>query len=190
MIQYINNENNFENIDQIASIYEYISSEKMYKDLLEYKKDDNNLKEIVDQLKLMTKDVPSGAWLRPWIIDPKSGLKRDYNKKSLIDHYAEYGIFFQPGQINLDAGIYKVNTIKFKNITSSKYKPLTEKDMINPANKGKECNIDAEIHIYADSDFAYYYKFTGSELECLSKNTGVISNLPKGCNLSEGCVIQ
>ena len=76
----------------------------------EYKKEDNNLKEIVDQLRLMTKDVPSGAWLRPWIIDPKSGLKRDYNKKSLIDHYAEYGIFFQPGQINLDAGIYKVNT--------------------------------------------------------------------------------
>lgn len=76
----------------------------------EYKKDDNNIKEIVDQLRLMTKDVPTGAWLRPWIIDPKSGLKRDYNKKSLIDHYAEYGIFFQPGQINLDAGIYKTNT--------------------------------------------------------------------------------
>ena len=89
-----------------------------------------------------------------------------------------------------EVGIYEVKIITFEDITNSKYKPLTEKDMINPANKGKECNIDAEIHIYADSDFAYYYKFTGSELECLSKNTGVISNLPKGCNLSEGCVIQ
>lgn len=98
-------------------------------------------------------------------------------------------------------GIYKVNTITFRNITNSKYKPLTEKDMINPANKGKECNIDAEIHIYADSDFAYYYKFTGSDLECLCKNTGVISNLPGEClskdknkdvisNLPEGCDIQ
>ena len=88
-------------------------------------------------------------------------------------------------------GIYKVNTITFRNITNSKYKPLTEKDMINPANKGKECNIDAEIHIYADSDFAYYYKFTGSDLTCLSKNTGVISNLPEECcNLLEGCDIQ
>lgn len=95
-------------------------------------------------------------------------------------------------------GIYKVNTIKFKNITNSKYKPLTEKDMINPANKVK-CNINAEIHIYADSDFAYYYKFTGSELGCLSKNTGVISNLPCEClsknegvisNLPEECGIQ
>lgn len=96
-------------------------------------------------------------------------------------------------------GIYKVNTITFRNITNSKYKPLTEKDMINPANKGKECNIDAEIHIYADSDFAYYYKFTGSDLGCLSKNTGVISNLPCEClsknegvisNLPEECGIQ
>ena len=89
-----------------------------------------------------------------------------------------------------EVGIYEVKIITFEDITNSKYKPLTEKDMINPANKGKECNIDAEIHIYADSDFAYYYKFTGDDLACLSKNTGVISNLPKGCNLSEGCVIQ
>lgn len=87
-------------------------------------------------------------------------------------------------------GIYKVNTITFRNITNSKYKPLTKEDMINPANKVK-CNIDAEIHIYADSDFAYYYKFTGSDLECLCKNTGVISNLPEECcNLLEGCDIQ
>ena len=90
-----------------------------------------------------------------------------------------------------EVGIYEVETITFRNITNSKYKPLTEKDMINPANKGKECNIDAEIHIYADSDFAYYYKFTGSDLTCLSKNTGVISNLPEECcNLLEGCDIQ
>ena len=82
-----------------------------------------------------------------------------------------------------EVGIYEVETITFRNITNSKYKPLTEKDMINPANKGKECNIDAEIHIYADSDFAYYYKFTGSDLKCLSKNTGVISNLPEGCGI-------
>lgn len=90
-----------------------------------------------------------------------------------------------------EVGIYKVNKIiKFKDITNSKYKPLTEKDMINPANKVK-CNINAEIHIYADSDFAYYYKFTGSDLKCLSKNTGVISNLPdECCNLLEGCDIQ
>ena len=81
-------------------------------------------------------------------------------------------------------GIYEVKKITFKDITNSKYKPLTEADMINPANN-VECNINAEVHIYADSDFAYYYKFTGSELECLSKdkNKDVISNLPEGCDI-------
>lgn len=84
-----------------------------------------------------------------------------------------------------EVGIYEVKDkeITFRNITNSKYKPLTEKDMINPANNVK-CNIDdAKIHIYADSDFVYYYKFTGSDLKCLSKNTGVISNLPEGCGI-------
>ena len=76
----------------------------------EYKREDNNIAQIVDQLRLMTRDVPTGAWLRPWIIDPKSGTKRDYNKKSLIDHYAEYGIFFEPGQVSLDAGVFKTNS--------------------------------------------------------------------------------
>ena len=96
--------------------------------------------------------------------------------------------------------IYEVKTITFEDITNSKYKPLTKGDMINPANKVK-CNIAAKIHIYADSDFAYYYKFTGSDLTCLSKNTGVISNLPCEClskdknkdvisNLPEECVIK
>ena len=84
-------------------------------------------------------------------------------------------------------GIYEVKNkkITFKDITNSKYKPLTEADMINPANKDEKCNINAEVHIYADSDFAYYYKFTGSELKCLSKdkNKGVISNLPEGCDI-------
>lgn len=82
-------------------------------------------------------------------------------------------------------GIYEVKKITFKDITNSKYKPLTETDMINPANKDEKCNINAEVHIYADSDFAYYYAFTGAELECLSKdkNKGVISNLPEGCDI-------
>lgn len=76
----------------------------------EYKKDENNIAQLADTLKRMVQTVPQGAWLRPWIIDPKSGPKRDFNKKSLIDHYAEYGLFFTPGQINVEAGIYKTNT--------------------------------------------------------------------------------
>ncbi len=76
----------------------------------EYKKDNQNIKALSDVLKDMTRNVPTGAWLRPWIIDPKSGPKRDFNKKSLIDHYADYGLFFQGGQVDVSAGIYKTNT--------------------------------------------------------------------------------
>ena len=76
----------------------------------EYKKENNNIAELAQVLQQISQEVPQGAWLRPWIIDPKSGLRRDYNKKSLVDHYAEYGIFFTPGQISVDAGVYKANT--------------------------------------------------------------------------------
>ena len=55
-------------------------------------------------------DIPSGGmWCTP-IIDPKSGPKRDYEKKSLIDLFAEKNILFQPGHVNVDARIFRLNT--------------------------------------------------------------------------------
>ena len=47
---------------------------------------------------------------QPPIIDPKSGVKRDYNKKTLIDHFLDYGISFQPGHIQIDARVFRTNT--------------------------------------------------------------------------------
>lgn len=55
-------------------------------------------------------DIPSGGLYGQPIIDPKSGPKRDYEKKSLSDHFLEYGIAFKNGHINLDARIYRLNT--------------------------------------------------------------------------------
>lgn len=83
-----------------------------------------------------------------------------------------------------EVDIYLVKEITFRDIIDSKYKPLTENDMINPANKDKKCNVDAKIYIYYDSDFSHYYKIDGTGLGCLDKNTGIISNLPK----EEGCL--
>ena len=57
-----------------------------------------------------TKHVPLGGWICSPIIDPKSGPKRDYDKKSLSDHFLDYGIAFMPGFVNVDARIFRLNT--------------------------------------------------------------------------------
>ena len=57
-----------------------------------------------------TRDIPIGGWICPPIIDPKSGPKRDYDKKSLSDHFLDYGISFIPGFVNVDARIFRLNT--------------------------------------------------------------------------------
>jgi len=55
-------------------------------------------------------DIPVGGMLAPPLIDPKSGLRRDYSRKSLIDHFLEYGIAFRPGYVNVDARVMRLNT--------------------------------------------------------------------------------
>lgn len=56
------------------------------------------------------RDIPSGGMMCSPIIDPKSAPKRDYEKKTLADHFLDYNIAFQPGYINLDARVYRLNT--------------------------------------------------------------------------------
>lgn len=78
-----------------------------------YREDRTNNRNIEELAKLFhegSKDVPIGGWICPPIIDPKSAPKRDYDKKSLADHYLEYGIAFKPGHISLDARVYRLNT--------------------------------------------------------------------------------
>lgn len=73
---------------------------------------DNNrsVEELAQIYHQSTKDIPSGGLICPPIIDPKSGPKRDYEKKTLADHFLEYGIAFKPGHISVDARIYRLNT--------------------------------------------------------------------------------
>jgi phage terminase large subunit len=77
----------------------------------EWYENNRNIAEISEAIKAGNADVPDGGWIRPHIIDPKSGVKRDYNKKSLIDHFLEYGISYTPGQPNVDARVFKLNTM-------------------------------------------------------------------------------
>lgn len=72
-----------------------------------------NDKNIADLARLYfeaTKDIPSGGMVCAPIIDPKSGSRRDYDKKTLADHFLDYNIAFKPGAVNKDARIYRLNT--------------------------------------------------------------------------------
>lgn len=69
-----------------------------------------NIRELADLFHENSRDILQGNWICPPIIDPKSAPKRDYDKKSLADHFLEYGVIFKPGLINLDARIYGLNT--------------------------------------------------------------------------------
>ena len=77
----------------------------------EYYDNNRNVEELATVVKTYSADVPDGGWLRPHLIDPKSGIKRDYNKKSLIDHFLEYGVSYTPGQVSVDARVFKLNTM-------------------------------------------------------------------------------
>lgn len=55
-------------------------------------------------------DIPVGGFVCAPIIDPKSGPRRDYNKKTLADSFLDYGISFMPGAVDRDARIYRLNT--------------------------------------------------------------------------------
>jgi hypothetical protein len=63
-------------------------------------------------------DIPTGMMICQPLIDPKSGAKRDYDKNTLLDHYEEYGVYFKPGQVSVEARVYRLNTyIESKRIT-------------------------------------------------------------------------
>lgn len=77
--------------------------------------------------------------------------------------------------------------IDMSTIVNSSYHPLTESDLVNPANKEMDCytNLnDIKIRIYRDSDYVYYYSLNNYSNEeynfqCLIKNENkIITNLP------------
>lgn len=69
-----------------------------------------NIEQLAQLYYQGAEDIPSGMLYGQPIIDPKSGPKRDYNKKSLSDYFLDYGIAFKPGVVSLDARIFRLNT--------------------------------------------------------------------------------
>lgn len=71
---------------------------------------DRNVEELAKLFFGGIKDIPVGGWVCPPIIDPKSGPRRDYNKRTLSDLYSDYGISFMPGQVNREMRVFRTNT--------------------------------------------------------------------------------
>ncbi len=76
----------------------------------EYYKPNTLIPEHATTLKPMIEEVPAGR-LRFMVADPSIKNKTDpINGKSVQGLYMEYGMFFQPGNNNIEAGILKVNS--------------------------------------------------------------------------------
>lgn len=75
--------------------------------------------------------------------------------------------------------VYKATDIEIADVINSKYKPLTEKDLVNPANEDAICSTSTSVTIYRDEDYVYYYKIEKSDFGCL-ESSGYITNLPDG----------
>lgn len=90
-----------------AAVDEEHGEVHIYKEIVA---EDANVEQLANIFHQNTKDIPTGMWVCPPLIDPKSGPKRDYNKKSLLDYYADYNIFFKPGTVSVDARVLRTKT--------------------------------------------------------------------------------
>ena len=69
-----------------------------------------SVEELAALFKEAASDVPLGGWICSPLIDPKSGPRRDYDKKTLNDNFLDYGISFIPGANNREARVFRLNT--------------------------------------------------------------------------------
>ena len=76
--------------------------------------------------------------------------------------------------------VYKAYT-NFGEVINSDYRPISQSDLVNPANEDVSCRLgeNISINIYRDEDFVYYYSVDKSNFGCLL-GEGVINNLPEG----------
>ena len=88
--------------------------------------------------------------------------------------------------IYIDRNTGVTRNTNFLDVINSEYRPIVQKDLVNPADKDTACAnaSNIEITIYRDSDYVYYYSVSKSEFGCL-KNIGgdyesIITNLPEG----------
>lgn len=60
-----------------------------------------------DKMKKKMEHIPLGG-IRSMVGDPSGARRSNHDKRSIFDHYAEYGLFWKPGSNAIDPGIQKV----------------------------------------------------------------------------------
>ena len=96
-----------------SSCFLFGAIDDVYNILYFYKEvycNDRSVEELAKLFYEASKDIPVGGWVCAPIIDPKSGPRRDYDKKTLADNFLDYGISFIPGQVNREARVFRLNT--------------------------------------------------------------------------------
>lgn len=95
--------------DNAAFIYGAIDPKGVLYIYKEVVTNNRNVDELSELYFINAQDIPYGTLLKQ-LIDPRSGPKRDYNKRTLSDYFAEKGIYFDPGHSNVEARVYRTNT--------------------------------------------------------------------------------
>ena len=76
----------------------------------EYYQAETPINENAKAMSKMLNEVPPGLIHGQVIADPSGSKRSGATRRSYFDHYAEYGIWFQEGNNNIEAGIAKVYT--------------------------------------------------------------------------------
>ena len=76
----------------------------------EYYKAESPVNENAKAMKEILSQVPAGLIYGQIIADPAGAKRSGATRRSYFDYYAEYGLWFQEGNNNIDAGIAKVFT--------------------------------------------------------------------------------
>jgi hypothetical protein len=76
----------------------------------EYYKAETTVTDNAKAMKKLLDQVPAGLIYKQIVADPSGAKRSGTTKRSYFDHYAEYGLWFQAGNNNIEAGIAKVFT--------------------------------------------------------------------------------
>lgn len=74
----------------------------------------------------------------------------------------------QTGTVTIYHGTINDRTVTINDIIGDKL--ISSEDYVNAGNKEAECNKNAEIEVYRDSDFVYCHKVEASSLGCLTED--------------------